>query len=194
MGAPTRECQLSRLARDRAARRRAPSRLLRRRRGVDRHRVGRHDRLLERARVVLLSVARSSGALAAHVLIVTRESVGDGCGSDGTDGSTVAKLNAAVRSPVTERRHADRFGTSAPKRVSSRRSTDVWSNVVEQTKPPRLNGETTSIGTRKPSPIGPATPDGVGGERADGEVLARGRRPARPAAARGRRSRRSRRR
>src|SRR5262249_36199920 len=51
-----------------------------------------------------------------------------------------------------------RFGTSTPKRVSRKRRSDVWSNVSEQTKPPREYGETRRSGTRKPSPIGPATP------------------------------------
>src|SRR5437588_11821303 len=68
--------------------------------------------------VVVESVARSSGALAAQLLMVTRESAGDGWGSDGTEASTRAKLNTRVMSPVTERRHAVRFGTSAPKRTS----------------------------------------------------------------------------
>jgi hypothetical protein len=35
------------------------------------------------------------------------------------------------------------LGTSTPKRVSRNRSIDVWSNVWEQTQPPRLKGDTT---------------------------------------------------
>src|SRR5947209_3857107 len=100
--------------------------------------------------VVLLGEARSSGAPTAQLLEVTRESVVEGCGSDGTDVSTSAKLNAVVMSPVADRRQAERFGTSTPKRASSRRRVDVWSSTSEHTKPPRLNGETTSMGTRKP--------------------------------------------
>src|SRR5579875_397988 len=114
-------------------------------------------------RVVLPSVARSSGAPMAQLLETTRESVAEGWGSEGTEVSTRAKLNALVRSPVADRRQSDRLGTSAPKRASSRRSTEVWSKVSEHTKPPRLNGETISIGTRKPSPIGPATPEASAG-------------------------------
>ena len=69
-----------------------------------------------------------------------------------------AKLNAFVRSPVCERRQRLRLGTSGPKRVSRNRSSEVWSKVFEHTKPPRENGEITSIGTRKPNPIGPRMP------------------------------------
>ena len=71
------------------------------------------------------SVARSRGALAAHEDMVTRLSVIEGWGSAGTDVFTAAKLNAVVRSPVTDRRHELRFGTSAPKRVSRKRSVEV---------------------------------------------------------------------
>src|SRR5437588_7900525 len=74
-----------------------------------------------------------------------------------------AKLNAAVRSPVVLRRQALRFGTLTRNRVSRNRSVDVWSNVFEQTRPPRENGETTSIGTRNPSPIGPRIPSAAAG-------------------------------
>ena len=34
---------------------------------------------------------------------------------------------------------------------------DVWSNTSEHVYPPVLHGETTSIGTRCPSPYGPGT-------------------------------------
>src|SRR4029077_851478 len=65
------------------------------------------------------------------------------------------KLSALLKSPTADRLQALRFGTSAPNRVSRNRSTEVWSNRSVATNPPRLNGEITSIGTRKPSPIGP---------------------------------------
>ncbi len=39
-----------------------------------------------------------------------------------------------------------------PKRASRKRSTDVWSKACELTQPPRLQGETTYIGTRGPGP------------------------------------------
>ncbi|MCW0448147.1 hypothetical protein NB706_000981 [Xanthomonas sacchari] len=46
------------------------------------------------------------------------------------------------------------FGSITPKRCSRKRSTEVWSNTCEFTQPPRLHGDTTSIGTRGPSPTG----------------------------------------
>jgi hypothetical protein len=73
------------------------------------------------------------------------------------------KFSALVRSPTADRLHALRFGTSAPKRVSRNRNTDVWSNRSDDTNPPRLKGEITSIGTRNPKPIGPE----IGGVPAD---------------------------
>jgi hypothetical protein len=39
----------------------------------------------------------------------------------------------------------------------------VWSNTSLDTQPPVLHGDTTSVGTRKPSPIGPAMPPVSGG-------------------------------
>src|SRR2546421_8009875 len=80
-------------------------------------------------------------------------------GSLGTDrsGGAWPNPNALVRSPVTDRRHALRLGTATRKRRSRKRSVEVWSKRSEQTKPPRLNGDTTIIGTRKPRPIGPRT-------------------------------------
>jgi hypothetical protein len=72
------------------------------------------------------------------------------------DGDRLGRVE--VRSPTAERRHAVRFGTGTPKRVSRKRSIEVWSKISELTQPPRLHGEITTIGTRKPSPIGPATP------------------------------------
>src|ERR1700756_3232541 len=76
-------------------------------------------------RVVLDSVARSRGAPAVQLPLVIRVSVAEGWGRDGTDASTLAKLNAAARSPVTDRRHLLRFGTSAPNRVSRKRNVEV---------------------------------------------------------------------
>ena len=73
----------------------------------------------------------------------------------GIDVSGALKFSAVVMSPTVARRHVLKFGTSAPKRVSKKRSTEVWSNKSELTNPPRPNGEIISIGTRKPSPIGP---------------------------------------
>ena len=52
--------------------------------------------------------------------VVLRESAGFGWGSDGTEVSTRAKLNAVVRSPLIDRRQAVRLGTSAPKRARMR--------------------------------------------------------------------------
>src|SRR5579863_141311 len=76
-------------------------------------------------------------------------------GNEGIDVSGLVKLKALVMSPTVARRQAERLGTSAPKRVSRNRRTDVWSKRSEEIKPPRLNGETISMGTRKPRPIGP---------------------------------------
>jgi len=54
---------------------------------------------------------------------------------DGSAGTAVTRalvrLRALVKSPVTERRQADRLGTGTPKRVSIRRSVLVWSSVPE---------------------------------------------------------------
>ena len=92
--------------------------------------------------------AHSVIVLAAAVLVA---------GNDGTEVSTLWKLNAVVMSPTADRRHAERFGTSAPNRVSRNRSNEVWSNTSDDTSPPRVNGDTMIIGTRNPSPIGPVT-------------------------------------
>ena len=48
------------------------------------------------------------------------------------------------------------LGSCTPKRRSMNRMIEVWSKTSEQTQPPLLQGETTSIGTRWPSPYGPA--------------------------------------
>src|SRR5580700_3446097 len=76
-------------------------------------------------------------------------------GKLGIDWSGLLKLSALVKSPTVARRQALKLGTSAPKRVSRNRNTEVWSNKSDDTNPPRLNGEMISMGTRKPSPIGP---------------------------------------
>src|SRR5438034_6177478 len=99
-----------------------------------------------------------TGALVGQSLASTRGSACVVSGSDGTELSGPAKLKAEVRSPTVARRHALRFGTSAPKRRSQKSSVEVRSKVWEETKPPRLNGETASAGIRKPRPIGPSMP------------------------------------
>lgn len=87
------------------------------------------------------------------------------------EASTLEKLNALVMSPTAARLHAERFGTSAPKRVSRKRRMDVWSNSPEETNPPRLKGETINMGTRNPSPIGPLIA-GVPSEEESGTAVA----------------------
>ena len=58
--------------------------------------------------------------------MVVRGSVNEVAGSGGTDGSAGApRLRDDVRSPVTDRLHAERFGTSTPKRVSMNRRSEV---------------------------------------------------------------------
>ena len=64
----------------------------------------------------------------------------------------VRKSKAEVRSPQTARRQGVMFGSSTPKRASRKRITEVWSKTSELTKPPRLQGEITYIGTRGPRP------------------------------------------
>lgn len=63
--------------------------------------------------------------LAVQLGVVTEGSVGEGWVMLGTESLGAAKLNALVRSPVIERRQAVRLGTSAPKRVSRKRSSEV---------------------------------------------------------------------
>ncbi len=72
----------------------------------------------------------------------------------------VAKLKALVRSPHTARRNGLMLSSFTPKRASTKRSTEVWSNTCELTQPPRLHGEITYIGTRMPGPY--TLPSGVG--------------------------------
>ena len=62
------------------------------------------------------------------------------------------KSKAEVRSPQTVRRQGEMFGSCTPKRCSSSRITEVWSNTWLLTQPPRLQGEITYIGTRGPRP------------------------------------------
>src|ERR1022692_3900655 len=71
--------------------------------------------------------------------------------------------NVEVRSPTVRRRQSEMEVARITKRSSRNRTWDVWSKTSDDTLPPRLNGETTSIGTRKPSPSGPATPLAVAG-------------------------------
>jgi len=79
-------------------------------------------------------------------------------GSVGTFTFRWPSWSAAVRSPTAERRHDERFGALTLKRSSMKRNCEVWSKVSEQMAPPRLNGEMTRRGTRKPRPIGPSMP------------------------------------
>ncbi len=85
-----------------------------------------------------------------------------------------AKSKTPVRSPTTLRRQTLMFGQragvpSAVVHVSMKRSTEVWSKTSELTQPPRVQGDMTSIGTRKPRPIGtpsrysPGVPGGASG-------------------------------
>ncbi|MDT4824750.1 hypothetical protein FQZ97_580100 [compost metagenome] len=73
----------------------------------------------------------------------------------------VAKLKIEVRSPQTARRHGEMFGSATPKRRSMKRSTEVWSNTCELTQPPLVQGDSTYIGTRGPSPYTPCRCAGV---------------------------------
>src|SRR5882672_7368695 len=69
-----------------------------------------------------------------------------------------AKLNAEVMSPTTPSRQAVRLGTGTPNRARMSFNCEVWSNVSWTISPPRLHGEMTRQGTRKPRPIGPRMP------------------------------------
>lgn len=76
---------------------------------------------------------------------------------------------------MTLRRHALMLGQVAgvPRaevHVSMKRRTEVWSKTSELTQPPRVHGDITIIGTRKPRPMGvpsmysPGVPGGaIGG-------------------------------
>src|SRR5260370_29225201 len=79
-------------------------------------------------------------------------------GRFGIDWSGFLKLSALVRSPTVARRQALKLSTSAANRVSRNRNTDVRSDRYDDTNPPRLNGGTISMETRKPHPLGPSRP------------------------------------
>ncbi len=64
------------------------------------------------------------------------------------------KSNTDIRSPVTARRQGLMVGSGTPNTREQNRRTEVWSKTSEQTYPPRVQGETTIMGTRKPSPMG----------------------------------------
>ncbi len=55
---------------------------------------------------------------------------------------------------MTWRRQSLMLGSSTPVQRSRRRITEVWSKTSEQTYPPTDHGDTTSSGTRTPSPVG----------------------------------------
>src|SRR5215469_2545937 len=71
---------------------------------------------------------------------------------DGSDGTLVTggltRFSAPVKSPVTERRQAVRFGTVTPNLFSMSRSVEVWSRTPEYLYPPAVNGEMTRHGVR----------------------------------------------
>ncbi len=66
--------------------------------------------------------------------------------------------SVVVRSPTVDRRQALMLGAVTPKSVSRNLSCEVWSKTSEHAQPPAEKGETTSMGTRTPSPMGPAIP------------------------------------
>src|ERR1700733_3090745 len=72
---------------------------------------------------------------AAHS-VSTCEIAATGEGRLGIELFGALKLNALVISPTVARRHALRFGTSAPNLVSKNRRMDVWSKRSEDTNPP----------------------------------------------------------
>src|SRR5450755_2220340 len=77
------------------------------------------------------SVPASAFSTACSATVVSPSDV---AGSDGTLVSGgLARASALVMSPVTLRRHADRFGTSTWNSVSISRSVDVWSKTPETT-------------------------------------------------------------
>src|SRR5882724_4012077 len=91
--------------------------------------------------------------------------IGVVAGKIGYELSAFAKSKADVKSPHTMRRQALMFGSVTPVQVSRNRMSEVWSNTCVQTYPPRVQGETMSVGTRMPSPIGwpPTNSSGVPG-------------------------------
>src|SRR2546427_174950 len=94
---------------------------------------------------LLLTLERATESAAARLLVhsVMMDGIAaTGEGSDGIEVFGLVKLNALVMSPTVARRQADKFGTSAPKRVSRKRRTEVWSKRSDEMNPPRLKGET----------------------------------------------------
>ncbi|CFB28199.1 Uncharacterised protein [Mycobacterium tuberculosis] len=99
--------------------------------------------------------------------VVPNTTLGMHCGSFGSAPSNgwlklglvefggVAKLNAEVMSPTTPSRQAVMLGTGTPNRARINFNCEVWSNVSETISGPRLYGEMTMQGTRKPRPSGP---------------------------------------
>ena len=77
------------------------------------------------------SVPASELSTACSAVLVSPSEVGGSAGTLVSGGLDSA--SAAVRSPVTLRRQADRLGTSTPNLVSMKRSSEVWSNSCEHT-------------------------------------------------------------
>lgn len=76
---------------------------------------------------------------------------------DGREGNLHEGLlvsSAEVRSPQIALRQGLMLGSSTAKTRSHSRRMDVWSKVSLHTQPPRLYGETMTVGTRNPSPMG----------------------------------------
>lgn len=106
--------------------------------------------------------------------VVPNTTLGMHCGSFGSAPSNgwlklglvefggVAKLNAEVMSPTTPSRQAVMLGTGTPNRARINFNCEVWSNVSETISGPRLYGEMTMQGTRKPRPSGPRMPPDPG--------------------------------
>ncbi len=82
-----------------------------------------------------------------------------GCSKLGLDGfGGAAKLNADVISPTVALRHALMLGTGTPNGLETNFSCEVWSKTSLHLSGPRLYGDMTKQGTRKPNPIGPRVP------------------------------------
>ena len=82
-----------------------------------------------------------------------------GSGRSGIPKTGLPKSKALMRSPQTLRRQALMFGQiaglpSASVHFSRNWITEVWSETSEVTQPPRVHGEISSSGTRKPRPTG----------------------------------------
>src|SRR5581483_11088054 len=87
---------------------------------------------------------------------------GVGTGSVGVDASVRPWNSVVVRSPTVALRQSETFGTATPNRWLISFSCEVWSSTSETIRPPLLNGEITSIGTRTPRPSGPSKPLSAG--------------------------------